>query len=275
MTIPHSLGFELKSYLGFLSDHDLEEVYELQPINRRQSENISRFSAPSAKMAIASGFAPKVSANVNALRPEIIANFDLNSAIAKSRDILAQTQTLDQVFDTLADFADCPLRFEGGKSLVRGRGAAHPEVLIIGEAPQKDEDDLGLAFQGAQGRLLARILAQAGLQDKTYMTQALFWRPAGDRPVRDEDMALSHPFLSAIVRHLKPAALLLLGPVAIKTMTGHSEGVARLRQEALSVEIEGQTIHAQASYAPSFLLRQPSAKALVWHDILRLVSDMK
>ena len=252
----------LESYLSFLIDHDMLDVFADEAINHRL--DISR-AKPVAKPPTLS-LVPQVKSDL--LRSDTLKDFSLTEALARAEAIALKLQTLDELYEALEAFSDMPLRYEGAKTLVKGRGEIRPHWLILGDAPGLDEDEQGLSFCGAQGRLLARIASSLGIDKTSYFSHSVFWRPAGNRPLTSEDLSLSAPFLKAMIRICQPKGLILLGASGAKALFSLNDGVQKLRQQALIY----QQIPIVTTYPPAFLLKNPAAKTLAWHDLISFVT---
>ncbi len=271
MVSPDDLTKEMESYLAFFSDHDLEEVYEAEPLNRTLAENKSLFPRAAAAVAqipvtpVASG------AQVNALRPQSLAHLDLGAVVHEAKQRVAGVRTLDELYTEIDAFQAMPMRHEGAKSLVRFRGSVTPELLVIGEIPDAEEDDSGEAFAGRPGRLIDAALAAAGMTDKVMLAPCVFWRPAGGRPLTTEDTTLNAPFIHALIRLAAPKAILLLGASAVTSVLNLDQSLSKLRGRPVSYSEGTKPLPVIASYPPAFVLRQPACKAHLWRDMLQLI----
>ena len=181
---------------------------------------------------------------------------------------------MDDLYAAIEAFESLPVRHEGGRAMVRGRGAAQPELLVIGESPDADEDAEGVAFAGKAGRMMDQALKAAGVLDKTYLSACSFWRAAGGRPLTAEEVSLNAPFLHAMVRLLKPKAVLVLGAAAVSAVLNVDQPLRTLRGRIVSYTGAGPHIPVAASYPPAFLLRQPQAKAMLWADLLAITAKL-
>ena len=86
-----------------------------------------------------------------------------------------------------------------------------------------------------------------------------------------EDVDLNAPFVHALVRITQPKAVLLLGAAAVSCLLNLDQSLSRLRGRIVNYEHGGLSLPSMATWAPSFLLRQPAAKAQMWRDLLHLV----
>jgi DNA polymerase len=268
------LRSEIESYLGFLIDHELEDAYETEPLNRTLSENKQAFKrAPAVPAQIHVTSAPS-GGNVSALKPQSLASLDPAMVLHEARQRASAARTLDELYAELAAFQHMPLSHEGGKGIVRFRGNPDPDLLVIGECPDEDEDAALTAFAGKPGEMMDKALKAAAVFDKAMLTPCVFWRPAGGRPLTTEDVTLNSPFMHAFIRLTAPKAILLLGASAVSCVLNLDQSLAKLRGRQVSYGTE-TPLPVMASYPPNFLLRQPQAKGLFWRDLLQLVVGAK
>ena len=187
-----------------------------------------------------------------------------------TRGIGAEISTLAELEALVASFEGCSLR-RTAKSLCFARGNASAGVMLIGEAPGRDEDLQGKPFVGRAGQLLDRMLAAIGLsEDHVYITNTVYWRPPGNRTPTPEEIEACAPFLARQIELLSPRVLVLLGGAAAKTILGVSEGIMRLRGKWLTYPSAGRDLPALATLHPAYLLRNPAAKRYAWRDLLML-----
>lgn len=268
------LRSEIESYLGFLIDHDLEDIYETEPLNRTLSENKQAFKRAPAASAQIHVIPAQPGHTVNALKPQGLANLDLGTVLHEARQRACSARTLDELYAELDAFQHMPLRHEGGKGIIRFRGNPDPDLLMIGEAPDEDEDTALTAFSGKPGEMMDKALKAAGVFDKAMLAPCVFWRPAGGRPLTTEDVTLNAPFMHALIRLTTPKAILLLGASAVSCVLNLDQSLAKLRGRQVSYGTE-PPLPVMASYPPNFLLKQPQAKGLFWRDLLQLVVSAK
>jgi DNA polymerase len=105
---------------------------------------------------------------------------------------------------------------EAATHMVPGDGPAAAEVVFVGEAPGASEDKQGRPFVGSAGRLLAELLADAGLErSDVYVTNVVKARPPGNRDPRKDEVAHHEPWLVAELEALAPRAVVPLGRHAL------------------------------------------------------------
>ena len=178
--------------------------------------------------------------------------------------------TLEALRAALERFDGCALRTTA-KNLCFYRGAPHGRVMIIGEAPGREEDLEGKPFVGRAGQLLDRMLAAINLSENdVHITNIVYWRPPGNRTPTPQEALVCRPFLIRQIELAGPQFLLLLGGAAAKHVLGVTEGILRIRGKWHEVEVGGRKIPAMASLHPAYLLRSPGQKRLAWRDLLAL-----
>ncbi len=122
----------------------------------------------------------------------------------------------------------CPLA-DGRTQTVFGQGNPHARVLIVGEAPGKNEDLQGEPFVGAAGKYLNELLAIAGLaREDVFIANVLKCRPPGNRDPRPEEIELCAPFLREQTRTIDPEYIVTLGNFATKFILKTEVGITRL-----------------------------------------------
>ncbi|MGR3466337.1 MAG: uracil-DNA glycosylase, partial [Shimia sp.] len=139
-------------------------------------------------------------------------------------------------------------------------------VMVIGEAPTREEDREGRPFVGREGALLDKMLAAIGLSrtENVYLTLTLPWRlPARDP--KPEELATIRPFLARHVELAAPKLVILMGNLSTQAAL-QKKGIGRLRGQWT----EGYSRPALPMHPPARLLQDPSLKAGAWADLLSL-----
>jgi len=106
----------------------------------------------------------------------------------------------------------CPDLAQEAKNLVMGDGSIDAEILLIGEAPGKNEDEQGTPFVGAAGKFLDEMLASADIKRcDVYITNIVKYRPPNNRdPLPDEKKAF-WPYLVRQLDVIQPKIVVTLG----------------------------------------------------------------
>lgn len=161
----------------------------------------------------------------------------------------------------------------GARSTVFADGNPAARLMIVGEAPGRDEDRAGLPFVGRSGQLLDRMLAAIGLSRQApepaksaYITNVLPWRPPQNRDPSGDEAALLLPFLYRHIELKRPEVLLLVGAPAVRAVLATEAGITRTRGRWH----DWRGIPTIATFHPAALLRDPARKREAWADLLLL-----
>ena len=165
-------------------------------------------------------------------------------------------------------------------SVVFGVGDPDAAMMLVGEAPGRDEDQHGEPFVGPAGQLLTKILVAMGLgRDHVYIANVLKCRPDtpgeafGNRKPTSEEMATCIPFLFEQVRIVRPRVIVALGGTALEGLLGQQKlSVTRMRGRW--ADFAG--VPLMPTYHPSYLLRQDTlaTKREVWEDMLAVMDKL-
>jgi DNA polymerase len=185
----------------------------------------------------------------------------------------AAARTLHDLRAAVEAFEGCGLKATA-RTTVFGDGAEDAEILLIGEGPGREEDEQGKPFVGRSGQLLDRMLGSIGLsrQVNVYISNVVFWRPPGNRPATQGELAACLPFVERLIEIQNPKLLILAGGVSAQTVLRRTEGVTKLRGRRLTCASPsgGAPINTMVILHPAYLLRQPQQKRLAWTDLLAL-----
>ena len=159
------------------------------------------------------------------------------------------------------------------KKIVIFDGNTKSKLMIIGEAPGREEDEQGLPFVGRAGQLLNKMLSAIQLDRKdVYITNVVPWRPPQNRTPTDEEILEFLPFLQRQIEILKPKFIYLLGTTAAKAILATPLSLGKLRgkwYEYKSINMN-TAVNVLVSYHPAFLLRSPNFKKEAWSDLQML-----
>lgn len=157
----------------------------------------------------------------------------------------------------------CPLA-EGALNKVPGQGDGDARLMLIGEGPGAEEDRQGLAFVGAAGQLLTRMLEAIGLtREEVFIANAVKCRPPGNRVPKPEETEACLPYLRAQAALIRPQVILLLGATALRCVLGPDRRITQCRGEWT----EQKGVFIMPTFHPAALLRDPSKKRDAWADL--------
>jgi len=187
-----------------------------------------------------------------------------------ARTVAEAAGTIEELREALAGFEGCSLRLTATR-MVFADGKPGSRVMLVGEAPGRDEDLQGLPFVGRSGQLLDRMLAAIGLgRDSVYIANVVPWRPPGNRDPAPHETAACLPFIKRQIALSDPDFLVLLGKSSAQTLLESSEGILRLRGRWKPYDTGRRIIQALPTLHPAYLLRQPLQKRYAWRDFLAL-----
>lgn len=194
----------------------------------------------------------------------------LSDPVADARSLAESAKTIAELRAAVEAFEGCALK-KTARNTVFSDGLAGAPILLIGEAPGKDEDEQGRPFVGRSGQLLDRMLAEIGLSRSTNLliSNTIFWRPPGNRDPTQGEIVACLPFVERLIALSQPKLLILAGKAAAHTVLKREDGVLKLRGRRLSYAAEGiPPVNAMVMLHPAYLLRQPQQKRLAWADLL-------
>ena len=196
--------------------------------------------------------------------------------IAVAQSMADAAPTLEALRVALAAYDHCELK-RGARNLVFADGNPSARVLILGEAPGRDEDRDGRPFVGAAGQLLDRMFAAIGLARTSpdpatalYITNVLPWRPPENRDPTAQEIAMLRPFVLRHITLADPDVIIIMGNTPLACLFGE-KGILRARgtwRETLGKPVLAMT-------HPAYLLRTPEAKREAWADLLALQARLR
>lgn len=163
----------------------------------------------------------------------------------------------------------CPLGYTR-TNFVFGVGNPDAKLMLIGEAPGRDEDIQGIPFVGRAGQLLNKILKAIGLsRDDVYIANILKCRPPNNRDPLPNEISLCLPYLLRQIEIIEPKIICCLGRISAQVLLGTNEPMNKLR----GVVHRFRSIPLVATYHPAALLRNEALKRPTWED-MKLVREL-
>lgn len=191
-----------------------------------------------------------------------------------AQDAARAADTLDALKAALASYPHCDLK-KGARNLVFSDGVPGAKVMLIGEAPGRDEDREGRPFVGRAGQLLDKMLGAIGMGRShetapVYITNVLPWRPPQNRDPKPDEIAMMKPFLMRHIELAAPQIIVIVGNWSCQALLG-KRGITRLR----GTWTEAADRPALPMFHPAYLLRSPAFKREAWADLLSLQSRLR
>lgn len=176
------------------------------------------------------------------------------------------TESLEAIRADLGNCTRCHL-CEERKNIVFGVGNPNADLVIVGEAPGRDEDLKGDPFVGRAGQLLNRMLEAIGLsREEVYICNVIKCRPPKNRNPMPDEVESCEPFLIRQLQSLRPKLILAMGKFAAQTLLATDERISSLRGRFQ----EYQGISVMPTFHPAYLLRNASQKRVVWEDLQKV-----
>lgn len=177
-----------------------------------------------------------------------------------------EIKTFKQLEKTVNECKKCDLHISR-KNAVFGKGSDKKKLVIIGEAPGKDEDESGEPFVGRAGQLLTKMLTAIDIdRNDVFICNVLKCRPPENRDPKPDEIAKCSYYLDRQLEFLKPNYILALGRIAALRLLNIQSPMKELRE---SVH-EYNGIPVLVTYHPSALLRNPNWKYPAWEDLKKL-----
>lgn len=267
----------LADLLAFYAEAGVDDAIEEHGVDRfaqpekAPARSLAAVEPPRPEPSSAPHFEPARPApqQVRAVVPE-----EGQATLARER--AAAASTLDELRSAMESFEGCNLRLTA-KQLVFADGNPQADLMLVGEAPGRDEDIEGLPFVGRSGQLLDRMLAAIG-RDRTsvYIANVIPWRPPGNRTPTPIETEICRPFIERQIELVGPKVLVTLGSPSAKTILRTTEAITRLRGNwRIHVTPSGMEVPTMPTLHPAYLLRTPAHKKFAWRDFLAVKAKLR
>ncbi|NCO84250.1 MAG: uracil-DNA glycosylase [Nitrospirae bacterium CG_4_10_14_3_um_filter_44_29] len=173
--------------------------------------------------------------------------------------------------DEIGDCQRCKLS-KGRKNIVFGEGSVDAEIMFIGEGPGEDEDLQGRPFVGRAGQLLTKLIEKMGFKrEDVYIGNIVKCRPPFNRVPEEDEISACSPFIRKQAGIISPKVIVSLGRISTQTLIGTKIPIGKLRGKFYQFE----NIPLMPTFHPSYLLRNPKDKWLVWEDAQKVLERLK
>lgn len=154
--------------------------------------------------------------------------------------MMSNKAELEKIEKEASEDESLPLR-ETAKNLVFGKGNPDAEIIFVGEAAGRQEDEQGFPFVGAAGKNLDKLLKNVGLSlEDVYITNILKYRPPENRDPNPEEIRKHTPYLLKQISIIRPKVVCSLGNYATKFFL--SEGNVDLMEKQIGItSVHGKT----------------------------------
>ncbi|MFP4459908.1 MAG: uracil-DNA glycosylase [Candidatus Zixiibacteriota bacterium] len=183
-------------------------------------------------------------------------------------EITDKKKMLEEYEAKIKDCMNCRL----GKSrtnFVFGEGNPDADVMFIGEAPGKNEDETGKPFVGRGGQLLTKIIeAMEMKREEVFIGNIIKCRPPNNRDPKNDEAAECIDYLLYQIAVIQPKILIFLGRIAAHTLLNTKKPMRELRKTMHKFA----GIPAVVTYHPAALLRNQAYKRPAWEDMKRVMA---
>jgi uracil-DNA glycosylase len=173
---------------------------------------------------------------------------------------------------------DCNLK-SNSKKIVLGDGNINSPIMLVGEAPGVEEDNIGETFLGEVGDLLKKMLSAINIKkENIYNTYAVNFRPPEDRKPTSTEIKRYSQFLQKQISIIKPKIIILMGSTAMESLTGLNSKISIERGIWKEVIVKNVSYNVIITFNPSYLLRVPENKKYSWEDLKKIkqkIVDLK
>jgi DNA polymerase len=196
-------------------------------------------------------------------------------AVVELPSLAPAGDTLVQISQDIGDCTRCELH-KGRNKIVFGDGNPQAQLVFVGEGPGADEDAQGIPFVGRAGQLLTQMIEGTAKKEgiplqraDVYICNVVKCRPPGNRTPEADEMETCGQFLYRQLSAIHPKAICALGGTAARAVTGHKEGVTKMRGRWF----KWRDIPVMVTYHPSYLLRpyNQDAKKEAWEDLKKIL----
>ncbi|MBN3039000.1 MAG: uracil-DNA glycosylase [Candidatus Omnitrophica bacterium] len=184
---------------------------------------------------------------------------------------LSYQRTLEQLEQEVSGCRQCPL-YKSRKNPVFGQGNQKAQLVFVGEAPGRDEDEQGQPFVGRAGELLTRIIQAMGFKRQdVYICNVLKCRPPENRNPLPTEIFACRGYLLAQLDIIKPKVICCMGKFACHVLLGEDVSISKVRGKFHDYN----GVKLMPTFHPAYLLRNPGAKGLVWQDMQKVMTELK
>jgi DNA polymerase len=175
----------------------------------------------------------------------------------------SKKELLEEIRQKLGECKRCKL-YQTRHHIVFGEGNPEAKLVLVGEAPGREEDLQGRPFVGAAGQLLTKMLKAIALsREEVYICNVVKCRPPGNRNPQPDEIEACLPFLLDQLKVINPKVICTLGTISTHALLNTNIAVSKLRGQIH----EWHGIKLIPTFHPAYLLRNPAQKRLVWEDL--------
>ena len=207
------------------------------------------------------------------IEPDLIfSNKPINrlKTVGNNNDNTAKFEKLLELKKKIDSIENCNLK-DNSKNLVMGDGDINSPIMLIGEAPNEEEDVSSLTFQGEVGSLLNKMLLAIEIKrEKVYSTYSINFRPPEDRKPNAQEIKRYSVFLKEHISIINPKIIILMGSTAMEAVTGLNTRISNERGKWKEIILKNKTFPIMITFSPSYLIRFSDNKKYSWEDLKKI-----
>lgn len=257
--------------LAWQLDMGVDEAMGDAPQSAYDLPDKAEWQRPAAQLAAR---APVVQ-NLAASKPVSSGNLPPSAGLDAAQSAAA-CKNLEELHAAIQQFDHLELK-KGARNFVFGAGNPRADILILGDAPSREDERDAIPFSGMAGQLLDRMFAAIGYSQHDpnpsaalYLTCALPWRTPQDRSPNADEIDIFRPFVQRHIDLVAPSVIVLMGTAALQ-MAQQATGIARARGTwgtAFGVDV-------MPMFPPAYVLANPAAKRDAWADLLAIKARLR
>ena len=179
-------------------------------------------------------------------------------------------EELSKLKNKINSIENCNLK-DNSKSLIMGDGDINSPIMLIGEAPNEEEDASGLSFQGDVGLLLKKMFLAINIdKEKIYSTYSINFKTPEDRKPNAQEIKRYSVFLKEHISIINPKIIVLMGSTAMETVTGLNSKISNERGKWKEIILKNKVFPLMITFSPSYLIRYPENKKYSWEDLKKI-----
>jgi DNA polymerase len=192
------------------------------------------------------------------------------NAVSNNNENTGKLEKLLELKKKINSIENCNLK-DNSKNLIMGDGDINSPIMLIGEAPNEDEDVSGLTFQGEVGSLLNKMLLAIEIKrGKVYSTYSINFRPPEDRKPNAQEIKRYSVFLKEHISIINPKIIILMGGTAMEAVTGLNTRISNERGKWKEIILKNKTFPIMITFSPSYLIRFSDNKKYSWEDLKKI-----
>lgn len=217
---------------------------------------------------------------INSIEPQFVFSKNpinrLKKKVLVSKDDKVEKKiALSELSAQINSIEDCSIK-KNAKQMILGSGNINSSLMLIGEAPNMEEDISGLSFTGGVGDLLKKMLNAINInKENVYLSYAVNFRPPNDRKPTSSEIKRYSIFLKKHISIIDPKIIILMGSTSMESITGLNSKISFERGKWKEVIIKNKNYPVMITFNPSYLLRYPENKKHSWEDLKKIKQKIK